>query len=382
MLSTLAAVTLLNNSARVAHADDPVIDATRLLSLSSPEVLAMGGAGIGFAAGASGVFFQPGAPANRKVESVAPVTGSFALNQLRIPKGLPADVGNLGRAGPWSGEMTNLALSGSYHNAGIGLAIGSLSYAGDGRKVVVSEGHFVGGGAVWDGRIGFGAGGRLLTLDATLPDAGSAHYVGTGLETGLSFNQLGGRWNIGAVVRSSVRAEVVAQPTGADGEGLVGLAGVAVPWQVAVGAGWHNNGEGRERPVRVAADLVVDGPVENGVSLEASLSGATGADATRGQRTSFTPHVGVEATAIPDRLHLRAGAYVEPGRASGGARPHATTGFELRLFHLDLFGLASIDVSWEAAVDVAPRYLNVGWLGIGLWQSGVVGTGWHPRKGR
>lgn len=61
----------------------------------------------------------------------------------------------------------------------------------------------------------------------------------------------------------------------------------------------------------------------------------------------------------------------------GEERLHATTGLEVRLFRLRLFkGFIDTEIAWEAAVDYAPNYLNVAWLGIGAWDSGVIGGNW------
>lgn len=342
-----------------------VVDATRTLTLSTAEVVGMGGAGIGFATGASGLFFSPEAPANRRLETRSTFSVSATFNRHGIGPMLPSDVANLGVAGPWTGALTNFGASAVYKHVGAGLALGLLSYEADDASVALAEGHLSGGGSFWDGHIVAGAGWRLLTLAAE-HDGKVATFGGSGPELGITLNRLWGGWNLGVTLRSEVEAE----RTSGKMDPEVGA--VAVPAQIAVGMGWYDEGS---RPLRVAADVVIDGPVRNGVAVESLLLRDP---QTRGAEATVTPHLGVEVTALPDRLRWRAGAYLEPARVADSLpRAHGTTGFELRLFHLDLFGVVEGDLSWEAAVDVAPRYIGLSWLGIGFWQRGVTGVGWE-----
>ncbi|MFN7143203.1 MAG: hypothetical protein ACK4YP_05460, partial [Myxococcota bacterium] len=265
----------------LAVAADPVVDATRTLSLSSAEVLGMGGAGIGFATGAGGTFFQPGAAANRKLESRSAFGASFALNRLRIGPGTPADLGNLGVAGRWQGTMTNFGVAAVWRNAGMGLAVGSLAYEGEDGSVRVSEGHLGGGGAVWDGRITFGTGWRLVSFDARVGGE-QAVWTGLGAETAMALNGVWEGWNMAVVVRTPVRA------TRQSGSLDLAVDGVAVPWEVALGVGRYDPRPYTPRPVRVAADLVIDGAVEGGTSLESLL---VGSPRERGAKMTFEPHL-------------------------------------------------------------------------------------------
>lgn len=347
--------------------DASVVDATRLVSLSTLEVMGLGGAGIGFATGANGMFFQPAAPANRRVENVSALTATFAFNQNRLAPDDASDLGNVGAPGGGGAVMTNLGVTAGWRNAGIGVAASLMEYEGRAGRMVVSEGHLGGGAGFWDGRIAVGAGWRTLSFSATL-DQATAAYSGSSFETGIALNRIWPGWNVGAVLRGPVRAE----RTG--GRLDLGVEAVAVPWQLAVGIGWYTPRETMPRPVRIAADVVFNGPVEDGVSLESILDGAP---RTRGATLSVSPHVGVEATLLPERIRARVGAYLEPARVAGSdLRPHGTAGVEVRLFRFDILGIEG-DVSWEAALDVAPRYFDAGWLGFGFWKRGVTGTGWH-----
>jgi hypothetical protein len=129
----------------------------------------------------------------------------------------------------------------------------------------------------------------------------------------------------------------------------------------------------RERAVRelsrrfllLSADAIVVGPTENGVGLESFLAQerqTSGADATIGLRA------GAEGEPVANWVKMRAGTYLEPSRFAGVSyRVHATTGFDVRLFTWDLFGLLEdFTVLFGASADVAERYLNVG-VGLGLW---------------
>jgi len=131
--------------------------------------------------------------------------------------------------------------------------------------------------------------------------------------------------------------------------------------------------QARERAVRqlsrrfllLSADAIIVGPTENGVGLESFLSQerqTSGEDATVGLR------VGAEGEPVTNWMKMRAGTYLEPSRFAGVSyRVHATTGFDVRLFTWDLFGLLNdFTVLFGASADVAERYLNVG-VGLGLW---------------
>ncbi len=349
-------------------APPPVVDATRLVSLLPLESTALGGAGIGFASGAIGMFFQPAAPANRKVENLAPLTVSLAFNRRRLGFAPSADIENLGELVEGKRVATNLGVAAGWRNAGIGATVSSLDHAWARGNSVVTEGRVGGSGAFFDGRLAVGAGWRLLSFRANVDDD-TATFTGSGFEAGFAVNRPLPGLNLGGVFRGPLRAERTSGDLELDVEGAL------VPWQASLGVGWFTPAEPRSRPVRVVADVVVDGPVTDGVSLDSIL---VGEPRTRGASLSVTPRAGVELTVWPERIRVRVGTYLEPARVAD-ARPrlHGTTGLELRLFHFDIFGIAG-DLSWRAAVDVAPRYLDVGFLGIGFWMRGVTGSGWSP----
>jgi hypothetical protein len=117
--------------------------------------------------------------------------------------------------------------------------------------------------------------------------------------------------------------------------------------------------------ILLLASVLVTGPSANAVSLEGFLDQQK---ETVGQQVSFAPRLGLEGEPIPNVMLLRAGTYVEPSRYEAGtARQHFTFGTDVRLFHLDFWGLLP-SATWklELFADVAPRYTNWG-IGIGNW---------------
>jgi len=117
--------------------------------------------------------------------------------------------------------------------------------------------------------------------------------------------------------------------------------------------------------ILLLASVLMTGPSASAVSLEGFLDQE---EETVGQQVSFTPRLGLEGEPIQNRMLLRAGTYLEPSRyESGTARQHFTFGTDLRLFHLDFWGLLP-PATWklELFADLAPRYSNWG-IGIGNW---------------
>jgi hypothetical protein len=344
-------------------------DVTRVIVLSSSEVIAMGGAGIGFAAGAGGLVFQPASPANRPVESKSKFALSFAMNSMAFGPGRPSDVGNVGTADGWSGNLGNLGLSGAYGNGGVGILGSTMRYDQGDNWVQVTEGHVDAAYALASDHLVAGIGWRTLVMDAYSGED-YASFTQNGPEIGLMGVDIWGGWNVGGVYRAPVKAPQ------SDGNLDLPVNGASVGPQVAAGLGWHTTDE-TPIPVRVAADVVVDGAVERGLALEALLANV---EVDRGTYTTVSPRIGVEAEVWRDRLRWRGGGYLEPTRTDlAPDRIHYTTGFELKLFRLKLFkGAIDEELSWEAAVDVADRYLNLGWLGIGFWSRGLVKGGLEP----
>src|SRR5690606_13856454 len=119
------------------------------------------------------------------------------------------------------------------------------------------------------------------------------------------------------------------------------------------------------RYVLLAADLILYGRVPGAIGIDAYIDQER---RRRAERTSVGFRVGIEGEPWRNRVKLRAGSYVEPGRNSGvRPRTHFTAGFDIRLFRWAPFGP---DSPWDfrlgPSLDVARDYLDLG-LGLGFW---------------
>ena len=328
----------------------------------------MGGAGHAFAQGATGLVFQPAAPVNRRIEQTNVWGMSVAFTQHAVAPGPFSDAANLGYSTDVPGSMANVGISGFWRNFGAGLVYSGLEYRSGNAVLSVTEGHFSAGGSYADGHLAIGLGVRGLSMVADNGERG-VDYRGAGGEIGVMGTRLWEGWNIGGSLRSEVRAVPAYDHLD------LGVDAAVIPFQAAVGIGWTDAESGTARPVRVAGDFVLDGAVPKGYALESAVLGVA---VERGNNATLSPHVGFEYEAISDRMRIRAGSYIEPSRTNlADDRLHATTGLEVRLFRLNLFkGFIDTQISWEGAVDFAPGYLNVAWLGIGAWDSGLIGGNW------
>jgi hypothetical protein len=345
------------------EAQPTVVDATRVFVFANPEVLAMGGAGSAFATGANGMVLSPAAPANRRMESVGPYQSSLILTHA----GTTSDTANLGERSDDPGHIFNAGATGGYHEAAAGVLLSGTWYTIADTLTAVSEGHADAAYAFLDGRLTVGAGTRLLSA-LSAADGETSMYTGAGGEAGVVLANYQKSWNFALTLRSGVRAN-------APEDGIGTFDGARLPPEGAAGIGWSNIArlaDGRGLPVRLAADVVVDAPVRDAVSLEGLLVGNT---VVRGARWSISPRVGSELEVWRDRLRLRGGGYLEAARTDlAGSRPHATGGFEVRLFKIDaLRHHVKLDLAWQAGVDYAPRYLRVALFGLNLWTSGAIG---------
>ena len=360
-----------------AVARGQTVDAAIPLPLTVSEVMAMGGAGIGFAHGAAGLLYNPAAPAVRRVESHDNLNGTVVLTTAHSRPGDATDLTNVGpgytRIEEW---MLAAGATGSLGRFGAGPAFTALQVdLGEGR-VWVADGHFaLAATSARTGQHAAGLGARLVGVEVATDDGRRQRFMGTGVEGGIALASQSGAWNLGLLGRSPVHAAPAE-----DSAALMGITAVAVPWQAGVGMGWCSPGvRSPAAPgpaVRLAADVMVYGPVRDGLALVPLLSGE---EVERGRAVSISPHLGAEAEVWPDRLKLRGGSYLEPGRTeSRPARAHVTGGMELRLLHLRaLWGLIDHDLTWEAYIDHAEDYTRVSWLGVGVWHGGQV-TGRTP----
>jgi hypothetical protein len=124
--------------------------------------------------------------------------------------------------------------------------------------------------------------------------------------------------------------------------------------------------------VLVSTSLLVTGGVKDAVGVESFLAREV---QRSGQRTTYSPRLGVESEPIAHWLRVRAGSYWEPTRIArrpngepNTGRLHGTFGFDAKLFPWSVFGLFEEGTEWRAsaAIDSANKYF--GWsVSIGVW---------------
>lgn len=117
--------------------------------------------------------------------------------------------------------------------------------------------------------------------------------------------------------------------------------------------------------VLISTEVLLQGPTSNATNLEGFVSGRR---INAGEDLTVSVRLGVEAEVIERWLRVRGGSYLEPSRVEGRSlRPHATLGFDLKLFTWDLFGLVEpFSLRLSTAGDLARDYLNLG-ASIGFW---------------
>jgi hypothetical protein len=113
------------------------------------------------------------------------------------------------------------------------------------------------------------------------------------------------------------------------------------------------------RYVLVSGDVIASGHSANAHGIDAFLNQTP---ERSGQNVSYGVRLGMESEVWPDRMKVRGGTYLEPSRFGGSYyRPHATTGFDVRLFDVWRWSARG-----TATADLAPRYFNWG-IAFGLW---------------
>lgn len=371
--------------ARVAAADGT-------LDLSSPDLLVstelhgMGGAGIAFATSAGGLGLHPGAAAHRRAEQRRFSGGGATLRAGTIRRDGSPDVGS-GWPGTWSalnvsagfsllqgplGALVELRRAGPEREAGLLPAWESALDTLDLRVGV--------GLSSMDGTALIAAAPRLLVVSSASPDF-ELEAQALGIEIGAILHPVGSGLGLGVVARSPLRDE---RP-----ETSLPVQAVERPAQIAVGLGWSSAGAKLHGPpVRLAADLVIESDVPQGLSPDPWL--LTGLDGQpevawqveKGRTPTLSPRGGAELALFASRLRLRAGTWWEPARTElVRARLHGTAGVELGLFRLKLLG-GRIDTPlvWRAAVDFTEGMDRLRLFGIGAGNSGVVGgADWDGR---
>ena len=120
----------------------------------------------------------------------------------------------------------------------------------------------------------------------------------------------------------------------------------------------------RER-ILILASVLITGASANAIALEDFFDQR---HERYGDVATWSPRVGIEAEPVPNYLKGRVGSYLEPSRFDGVApRQHFTTGFDVKLFRWEGFGLFPGQV-WRISgvADLAPRYTDWG-LSLGAW---------------
>lgn len=134
----------------------------------------------------------------------------------------------------------------------------------------------------------------------------------------------------------------------------------------------------------VTADVLVTGPVDRGVGMEAFLSQSTAAEAAAtapcvvigsGASMNVSPRAGLQIEPVPNLIRTRFGSYYEPSRFryvpescnERVGRQHFTFGADVKAFSTTWFGFID-EVTYKLQVygDFAPRYQSVG-VGFGVW---------------
>lgn len=117
--------------------------------------------------------------------------------------------------------------------------------------------------------------------------------------------------------------------------------------------------------ILILASVLITGASSNAIALEDFFQQQ---HEGYGDAVTWSPRVGIEAEPIPNFLKGRVGSYLEPSRFDGvAARQHFTTGFDIKLFRWEGFGLFPGQV-WRLSgvADLAPRYTDWG-LSVGAW---------------
>jgi hypothetical protein len=346
--------------------DGPTVDLTRVFVFANAETIAMGGSGSAFAFGGNGLVLNPAAPANRRKEVTSALftSGTFNVTSTWDNR----DLWNLGEPSAETGYIYHLTGTLGIRRTAVGALVGGTWYQLPDSFFGNIDAHANVARMFLDGRVVLGAGARFLGV-RSVSDGEHADHLGAGAELGAIFPNVAEHWSFAFTLRSPVNAN-----TASDLD--VPFDRASIPYQVAIGTGWRG-GSDADPAVRLAADLVVDGPVEDGVSLEKLLVGEI---VRRGARASISPRAGAEVEVWRDHLRLRGGGYLEQARTDlSRARMHVTGGYEFHLFELStLNGRAKFDLAWQMGVDLAPRYWRFALIGLNIWGSGNMGGVYVP----
>lgn len=369
------------------------LDAASGVVVSSSRVVGLAGAYAAVAEGLDGVRSNPAAVAQRDRHLERGWDWDFVLAWLAPQPGDLAnqDVANSGHTDGQLSDFANLQLGLGGQRGRLGLALVASSWTlsaprADGSTLLLgtSDVALYVGWAFADEQLVVGAGAAAVRGQVQRAAPGlrtqTRTYDGGLLRGGLLWRPRGLPLRLGLTADpgSSARARTdpglpVATPTSFSFPSLLSLGGAvwlgpnaallnepspAARRQLALGPGPP---EEPGEPVLLSAQLDLVGRSPGAVSLDAFFDQGTGAaDPPSGRRPTLAARLGGEWEALPRRVAVRAGSYLEPSRTGAPLRPHATFGADVRLhLHWDFrVGLAG---------DLASRYQNLS-LSLGLWR--------------
>jgi hypothetical protein len=347
-----------------AQAQEPLqLELSRRVPVTSAESMAMGSAGMAFANGAKGVFFNPAAPAVRKEhQGKFGLTGVLSLSSALVLTGLE----DQRLAESWVENRLDVGLAGRYKRVGVGLVITTLQDSSDDGQLLFTEGHLTSGVQLSSGALGVGL--RTVSASIQRPGVPDLNYAGVGWQVGYLFTALDEGVNVGFSYRSRVLAPAMTASYDAPDIAVA-------PWEFGFGlsrvfiAPWP-----KPVPMRLAVDMVLEGPVDDAGAIE-SLYVPTTEWVQQGSNLTLSPRMGLEIEVIEHRLRLRTGTWREASRLQQLTGTwHATAGLELRVLPISV-GPWERDLALEFAVDRAAGFTNVNWLTLGFWESGQVEGG-------
>ncbi|MBI4369932.1 MAG: hypothetical protein HY547_06860 [Elusimicrobia bacterium] len=350
------------------------VDLTQSVALGSTRKVAMGGAYVAIAEGAAGLPDNFASAAFRPRYSTGPWRLSLSLGSVAASGN---DFDNNGS------ELINYKNHSFYsggillqrHNFGFGffgiLQQYDLEGFGSRNRFNFSISCLAAGYSFWDRQITLGAGLR----------PGSLRIVTTGEEHDELLSLNSGGINIGALIHPDKgplrigvsfaaalrsRQSLVANSTvPVEVAGLIIPEEVSLPMESSVGISyeWKEAPFWKGHAFLAGAEVRFIGETENAYGIEsfleqkAQLSGAA---------PTMSPKLGAEIDAIPGRLRVRLGTYLEPSRFEGvSSRLHLTSGFEIKTFRFYAWGEQRLSLLY--AIDWAQDYLN-NFVSLSLWR--------------
>lgn len=344
-----------------AQAQEPLqLELSRRVPVTSAESMAMGSAGMGFANGAKGVFFNPAAPAIRKEhQGKFGLTGVLSLSSALVLSGLE----DQRLAESWVENRLDLGAAGRYKRVGVGLVLTTMQDSSADGQLLFTESHLTSGVQLHTGALGMGL--RTVAASVQRPGRPDLNYAGVGWQVGYLFTALDEGVNVGFSFRSKVRAPALTASYEAPDVAVA-------PWELGFGlsrvfiAPWP-----KPVPMRMAVDMVLEGPVDDAGAIE-SLYVTSTEWVEQGSNVTLSPRMGMEVEVVEHRLRVRTGTWREASRLEQLTGTwHGTAGLELRVLPISL-GPWERDLALEFAVDRAAGFTNVNWLTLGFWESGQV----------